>query len=51
MREFFGNRRERKMRRWGKRRPGDGEVMKAELGPAVVPNGRDYGAASMRKVE
>jgi hypothetical protein len=25
-----------------------GEVWKAEVGPAVVPNGRDYGAASMR---
>jgi hypothetical protein len=35
-----------KMRRWGKKQEwGMGRFRKAEVGPAVVPNERDYGAA------
>jgi hypothetical protein len=37
---------ERRMGKLKKQRKG--EVWKAEVGPAVVPNGRNYGAASMR---
>ena len=43
-----------KKRRWEdgeKARLRDGEVMKAELGPAVVPDERYYGAARMWKAE
>ncbi len=46
MTEVGGQKTEIGSRKWEKR-----TVLKSEVGPVAVPEGRDYAAASMRKSE